>query len=570
MRRALVGIAAAATVGAGLLASPVAAGAAPNAASTRGESTDYVVLYAQGTSSASARAAIERSGGTVVQENTKVGYAFVRSTDSAFRDRVAKEATLEGAARNRSIGTAPKSERPKREAIEKVARDRATTPTRKSAAISPTSGDPLSDRQWDMRQIGATKGGSYRVQPGDRRVLVGVIDTGVDATHPDIAAHFNRSLSRNFTTDIPSIDGPCEFASCKDPAGWDDNGHGTHVASTIGAPINRIGIAGVAPNVTLVNVRAGQDFGYFFLQSTLDALTYAGDIGVDVVNMSFYTDPWLFNCVDNPADSPAEQREQRTIRLATQRAMDYAVNHGVTPVAAAGNEATNLDHPTFDPTSPDFPPGTAKDRDITNKCITVPTETRGVIAVSSTGLTARKAYYSNFGTEQTDVAGPGGDYYDTPDNTGDVRNLVLAAYPKRLARINGDIDASGQPTTPFVVRNCRGTGSSKVCGYWQYLQGTSMASPHAAGVVALIVSQFGHADAAHAGGLTLAPSAATRILRDSAVEHACPQPRDFHYKRIASDGTVYRAHAYCGGPDSDNGFYGSGIVNAYSAVRSNG
>jgi hypothetical protein len=147
--------------------------------------------------------------------------------------------------------------------------------------------------------------------------MVGVIDTGIDGTHPDIAPNFNAELSRNFTTDLPDIDG----GSGKDAANVDDNGHGTHVASTIASPINGLGIAGVAPNVTLVNIRAGQDSGYFFLQPTLDALTYAGDIGVDVVNMSFYTDPWLYNCLRNPADSPAEQQEQKTIREATQRAL---------------------------------------------------------------------------------------------------------------------------------------------------------------------------------------------------------------------------------------------------------
>ena len=82
-----------------------------------------------------------------------------------------------------------------------------------------------------------------------------------------------------------------------------------------------VGIAGVAPKVELVNLRAGQDSGYFFLQPTLDALTYAGDNGIDVVNMSFYIDPWLYNCRANPADSPAEQAQQRSIIDATQRAL---------------------------------------------------------------------------------------------------------------------------------------------------------------------------------------------------------------------------------------------------------
>lgn len=177
-----------------------------------------------------------------------------------------------------------------------------------------------------MKQIHATANGSYKKEPGDRRVLVGVLDTGVDGDHPDIAPNFNRKLSRNFTHDIPTdangdeVDGPCEFTSCVDPNDWDDNDHGTHVASTIASPRNGLGMAGVAPNVSIVNLRVGQDSGYFFLQPTVDGLTYAAKNGIDVVNMSYYIDPWLWNCGNNPADSPEAQLEQRTIIKAAQRA----------------------------------------------------------------------------------------------------------------------------------------------------------------------------------------------------------------------------------------------------------
>ena len=568
MRRALAGVAAAVTLGATfVVGSPVTAGATQHSTNSAG-ATEYVVLYAEGANPAAARAAIAAVGGTLVKENTKVGYALVRSADATFRDRVASQPALDGAARNRPIGFAPKASRPSREAVERLTSERATAATKATPARqAPAQGaEPLADLQWDMRQIGATTNGSYRVQRGSRGVMVGIIDTGLDAQHPDIRPNFNRNLSRNFTTDIPSIDGPCEFRSCHDPVGWDDNGHGTHVGSTIAGSINGIGIAGVAPDVTLVNLRAGQDSGYFFLDPTLEAYTYAGDIGVDVINMSYFTDPWLFNCVDNPKDTPAEQREQRVIRTATQRAMNYAINRGVTPVAAEGNEATDLGHPTIDETSPDFPPGSEKTRRVDNGCITVPTETRGVIAVSATGISTRKAYFSNYGTEQTDVAAPGGDYYDSPDNTGDPRNLVLAAFPERLGRLSGEIDKRGNPTTPFVVKDCLQRDTHKVCAYYQYLQGTSMAAPHAVGVAALIVSQFGHRDARH-GGLTMPVDQVQRVLYQSAVEHACPQPRLFHYKRIRDDGSIGRETAFCAGPTSDNGFYGHGIVNAYAAVQ---
>ena len=74
---------------------------------------------------------------------------------------------------------------------------------------------------------------SYRKERGDPGVLVGVLDTGIDGSHPDIAPNFNAALSRNFTTDIPLVDGDCADepdGSCNDPADVDENGHGTHVA----------------------------------------------------------------------------------------------------------------------------------------------------------------------------------------------------------------------------------------------------------------------------------------------------------------------------------------------------
>jgi subtilisin family serine protease len=527
----------------------------------------YVVLYKQGESPSVARAAIAAAGGSIVKEN-KIGFALATSADPAFVSKVDASAAVVGAARNRVIGVAPAEKRARVQDLERLTPQRdaakgsggqsdAPSTAAAGAGVAP---EPLANRQWDMRQIGATATGSYAVNPGSKQVMVGIIDTGVDGSHPDIAPNFNLALSRNFVTDMPDIDGPCEHPSCVDPADEDDDGHGTHVASTIGSPINSLGIAGVAPGVTLVNIRAGQDAGFFFLQPTLDALVYAGDIGVDVVNMSFFTDPWLFNCLNNPADSPAEQNEQRVIREATQRAVTYAVDHGVLPVAAEGNEATDLGHPTVDDTSPDFPLGSARHRVVDNSCITVPTESRGVVAVSATGPTTRKAYYSNYGLEQTDIAAPGGDFYDSSDNTGDPRNLVLAAYPAALAELNGDLNPDGTPNNPFVVRDCNGS----TCAYYQYLQGTSMASPHAVGVAALIVSRFGRVDKAH-GGLGLAADKTRETLLRTAVPHACPQPRLFEYTRVRADGSVGHEEATCDGPPQRNGFYGRGIVNAYAA-----
>jgi subtilisin family serine protease len=553
---------------------PSAAGATGSASAGQRASTttsattaqEYIVLYTSTGSAAAARAAIRSAGGSLVSENAEVGYAVARSSAAGFASAVAASPAVEGAARDRVIGYAPDGAaakaRTKASDLERLTEARkARRSAGQSDATSVPDAEPLANRQWDMRQIGATPNGSYRVQQGDKGVRVGVIDTGIDGSHPDIAPNFDAADSHNFVTDNPAIDGPCEVPSCMDPVGEDDDGHGTHVASTIASPINGLGIAGVAPKVTLLNLRAGQDSGFFFLQPTLQAITYAADIGVDVINMSFFTDPWLFNCVNNPADSPAEQTEQRVIRETTQRALNYARRHGVLPIAALGNEATDLGHPVTDSTSPDFPAGAAKTRQVDNSCITVPTESRGVVGVSSTGPSTRLAYYSNYGTEQTDVSAPGGDAYDSPDNTLDPRSLILAAYPKKLAEANGDIDENGKPTNDFVVRDC----SHGTCAYYQYLQGTSMASPHAVGVAALIVSQYGKRDAVH-GGLTLDPSTTESILERTAVDHACPQPREFTWTRIRPDGTVATSSATCQGPTSDNGFYGEGIVNAFTAV----
>lgn len=535
--------------------------------------SQYVVLYKEGQTSAAARAAIAFAGGRIVKEN-KIGFALATSSDPAFASKVDASGVVVGAVRDRVIGVAPKETRARAGDLERLTAQRnaakgrggqsdaTASPATRTAAPAP---EPLASRQWDMAQIGATANGSYAKNPGSRKVKVGIIDTGIDGTHPDIAPNFDSKLSRNFVTDIPSLDGPCEHPSCVDPANEDDDGHGTHVASTIGSPVNGLGMAGVAPNVTLVNIRAGQDAGYFFLQSTLEALVYAGDIGVDVVNMSFYTDPWLFNCLNNPKDSPAEQAEQKVIREATQRAINYAKDHGVLPIAAAGNEATDLGNPTSDATSPDFPGGTERLRVIDNSCISVPAESNGVVVVSSTGPSTRKAYYSNYGTEQTDIAAPGGDAYDSPDNTSNPLNLVLAAYPASLAELNGDLNADGTPNSPFVVRDCKG----KTCAYYQYLQGTSMAAPHAVGVAALVVSRFGHTDRKN-GGLGLAPESTRSYLFSTATAQACPTPRLFEYTRVLTSGAVVHAEAFCAGPKQDNGFYGHGIVNAFSAVTARG
>jgi subtilisin family serine protease len=520
---------------------------------------EYVVAYADGASAAAARAAIKAAGGTIVKENTQVGVATVKSANPAFITAAGAQSALVGAARNRPIGRLPSGGATPREDVERLTRaERAAAKSSASRTGNAPDQEPLADKQWDMRMIDATPSGSYRVNQGRRGVMVGIMDTGIDGAHPDIKPNFNARLSRNFTTDIPLIDGPCEDEpdqSCDDPADVDEDGHGTHVAGLAAAALNGLGTAGVAPKVTLVNIRAGQDSGFFFLQATVDAMVYAGLVGIDVINMSFFTDPWLFNCLDNPADSPEEQLEQRTVRVATQRAINFARGHGVTPVAALGNEHTDLGNPTVDEISPDFPPGSERTRTVDNSCITVPTETRGVISISSLGPSGYKADYSNYGIEQTDFSAPGGwfrDFFGTPQNR-QVENLTLSPMPRALAEAALEDPANA----PFIVEDCKGS----TCAFYQYLQGTSQASPHAAGVAALIVSAHGKRDKRH-GGLTLDPRAVERILTKTAKQTPCPSPPNFAYP----DDRDPSFDGVCVGTLARNGIYGRGIVNALTAV----
>jgi subtilisin family serine protease len=555
------------------VATPLAAlvvalvGFVPSAsAASSGPLREYVVRSERGASSAEALAAIRAAGGTVVDEIASIGVAKVTSTNANFVLDASGKSALAGTARNRVVGYAEPALREKVDEVESL----SAASKAASAEVETAAGaEPLAGLQWGNEMIDATVDGSYATQLGDPRVLVGIIDTGIDASHPDLNDNVDTSLSRNFTTDIPLIDGPCEEepdASCSDPATVDEGGHGSHVAGTVGAELNGLGISGVAPNITLVNLRAGQDSGFFFLFETLAAYTYAADNGIDVVNMSFFTDPWEFNCRDNPLDSAEAQQEQATIIDASNEALNYAFNHGVTLIAAEGNSHTDLGNPTYDAFSTDYPPDSAYVRDnITNACLDIPTEGAHVMSISALGPSGRTAYYATYGVEQTTVSAPGGDrrdFFGTPQyNTPGTR--ILSSYPAELAMEEGLINRNFRSRDPLAVVHCVGERTAANCGVYVYLQGTSMASPHATGVAALIVSEFGSGSGASFG---MSPTAVEARLRSTATNTACPRPRLFEYPDLVGADPNVPFEAYCEGGKDFNGFYGDGIVNALAAV----
>src|SRR5207244_12954460 len=149
----------------------------------------------------------------------------------------------------------------------------------------------------------------------------------------------------------------------------------------------------------------------FFVEDGVSACVLAAQHHVDVTNNSYFADPFLFNCRNDPV--------QHAIWKAEQRAIQFAQQNGVTVVAAMGNESEDLAHPTVDATSPDTT--TPVTRQVTNACVVIPVEIPRVIGVTAVGNARQtdsngnriggylKSFYSNVGVGVTQVTAPGGD-----------------------------------------------------------------------------------------------------------------------------------------------------------------
>ena len=493
-------LAAAAFVTGGTAATSNSAGAASN----------YIVLYKGQAVPKDAAATITKAGGTLVYAYDQIGVAIARSDNTSFRDNLLKDARIDNASPTAGFATQLPNEQA------------AAGPPDGGLPNSPATEDPLFSLQWDMRQIHTPE--AHAITGGSPSVLVGDIDTGLDYTHPDLAANVDSANSVNCVNGVP-VPGAV--------AANDDNGHGTHTAGTIAAASNGIGIVGVAPNVKIAGIKAGNADGFFFPEAVICSFVWAATHHVDVTNNSYFADPFLFNCRNDPV--------QRAIWKAESRAIRYAEQNGVTVVAAMGNESEDLAHPTVDATSPDDT--TPETRDVNNACVVIPVEVPGVIGVSATGSTQQtdgdsgpdylKSFYSNFGVGVTDVAAPGGDsVYRTAES---VNGRVLSTYP------------AGQPCLRPVV-----SGGATYC----YLQGTSMAAPHATGVAALIVSVFGH----------MASGRVKAFLGQTADSQPCPTALPANYAEVFGVGTESGTFTPCVGGPGNNSWYGSGQVDALNAI----
>lgn len=448
IRRAVV-VAATATLALTSLSVATAQAAAPLA----GLRAYFVITAPNDT--AGAKTAVGNNGGTVYASYDAIGVIVAHSTSTTFAG------TMRGVAGVQKVGATRTSDVPPDSANPAI-------PTLPGQQTPPT-GEPARS---DMTQIGADRANA--VNPGSSSVTVSVLDTGVDDQHADLKPNFDATKSAS-----------CAYGRLDTRAGaWRPvHNHGTHVAGTVAAAKNGVGMVGVAPGVKLSSVRIAEpSTALFFPENTVCAFVFAGDKGLDVTNNSYFTDPWLYLCPSDP--------DQDAILEGVKRSVAYAEGKGVLNVAAAGNENANLANKTTDSTSPND--STPVTRSVNNTCLTVPTELPGVVSTAALTSTNTKASFSNFGTNKIHVAAPGVNVFSTLPG-----------------------------------------------GTYGNLSGTSMASPHVAGVAALLVS--------------ITPTATNAELRaklaQQADDLACPS-----------------ADTRCTGTTAFNSFFGEGRVDAFEAV----
>jgi subtilisin family serine protease len=281
--------------------------------------------------------------------------------------------------------------------------------------------------QWNLPVIHANA--AWLVTREGSNPMVCDLDTGVDPTHIDLVGKINLAVSTSFVATEPDI--------------LDRNTHGTYVSALISS--NGIGMASVAPETELCQVKVLDQTGSGSFGDVISGVIYAADVNTDVINMSL-------GAVLSPRDTGVIQLAEMF-----QAAVDYALRHGVTIAAAAGNDADNL---------------AAVDS------IVLPAELFGVLSVGATAPTGQQnfdqiASYSDFGFPGTTLFAPGGDFQ--PQNGGVVQDLILSACSSFAVHLLPAIDCTNHETYIFD-------------------DGTSAASPHVAGEAAILKSDVHRTD----------------------------------------------------------------------------
>ena len=172
---------------------------------------------------------------------------------------------------------------------------------------SPAAAGPEPEMPWGVKRVGAADAWARTQGEG---VKVAVIDTGIDAAHPDLAGQ---------------VAGGFNALSGAKPDAWkDDEGHGTHVAGTIAAKRDGTGVVGVAPKARLYAVKVLDKDGNGNYSDVIAGIEWAAAQGIKVANMSL------------GADEGSEP---------LHRAVQAALKAGLTIVAAAGNSGGKVGYP---------------------------------------------------------------------------------------------------------------------------------------------------------------------------------------------------------------------------------
>jgi len=483
-------------------------------------SKTYVVAFQQQNLPANVDQLVSNSGGQILAKLPQIGGIEVESSDPNFIAKIARDSSVRAA-----------DEATPTKLIDPIAQDaniNGGTYSPTGPDTDPRMPDPLGSEQWDKKKMNATLDGSYAVQLGRKDVRVFVIDTGADETHPDVAP--------NLSPQAPSGDSMSFVPT--EPTIQDLNGHGTWTISAVGAPINGIGISGVAPNVTLVEGKVLNGKGQGLFIWTDQALIYAGLKHFDVLSASL--GGYIPKC---GAVKNANQSCDHADYILLQRATQFARVNGVLPVAAMGNEGFDLSDGSF-----------------MRNFIEAPGEVAGWVGVSATGYDDGKAFYSNYGTSSVIVSAPGG---STRDYSG-VPGSAHCDGHRSICRVIGAWSSTGSSAPSNPIEVCTGPGGTPPCALYGYVQGTSMATPNAAGVAALIVSQYGDFTPNNQNKPHMSPQQVETILQTTANNQPCPSPNTVTQSVNPAEGLPLTAT--CQGNTGQNSFFGKGIVDALKAV----